>query len=163
MEGRGRQEIGLNYGSDDPNDSGVLDANIILRRYYYLIVSISLGIIGPGNVNTVDFNAGKRFRQRFLILSCRARYRQQRREAILVSIVSQRRLACFTTGIGSGETRIFIKAGKSGWRGTITEIILPIEALIQSRPGNRHYNRSRGTLPDKPKGDGTSFKQAARD
>jgi hypothetical protein len=157
-EGRGRQEIGLRYGSDNSNAPDALQANLSLRRYYLFKGRYLFGDgWSCGNINTIDLSAGKKFSQRFFNIVLQGLLSASAPGSDFNFTRVAGAIGLFTSGIGKGETRLFLKVGKADGEVPSQRLFClstadPIEAWESP------LYRSRGTLPDKPKKYGHLFK-----
>jgi hypothetical protein len=158
LEGRGRQEVGLHYGADDSNAPDALQANLSLRRYYLFNDHYLFGGgWSPGNVNTIDLNAGKKISQRFFYVVLQGSISAAAPGSDFNFTRVAGAIGLFTSGIGSGETRLFLKAGKADGE-VPSQRLFYLSSADPLETWESPLYSSRGTLPDQQKNEGHLFK-----
>jgi aminopeptidase N len=157
-EGRGRQEIGLLYDSDDTYAMRSTVAGISLQRnYFFKPEYIYANSWSSGNVVSGEVNLFQKYSSRFGEFDVQGNVST----GTFGSDYNFRRIAgglsVFVAGIGAGETNFMVKVGRADG-----DIPLQRRFFLSSADPYDIWDsplfRSRGTLPDRWLEDGYLFK-----
>jgi len=157
-DGRGRQELGLHYQSYNMEDVNTTVADLSLRRHY-LFDSRYLYANGwsPGNVNTIDLSLVRKTSFRYSTVIFQGSLSSSLLESDYYFTRFAGALGIHVSGIGVGESRVFIKAGRADGN-------VPFQRRFYLSSADPYdiwdspLFRSKGTLPDRWKRDGHLFK-----